>query len=166
MGAHIETAKVKDGALDGRQGMLPLGEIPEKKITPPEVCQRIGLNWMAARELFQRGWITFDPAVLEGMTSAQAAELVFVGSLVAAGCDDAILRQMLAELTPPYSYRMDQVYYDWTARQWQLIPTETNRREMFDHWVDDLVESAQMDKLEHLRGSVDSAIRELRGWMR
>ena len=85
---------------------------------------------------------------------------------MAAGCDDAILRQMLAELTPPYSYRMDQVYYDWTARQWQLIPTETNRREMFDHWVDDLVESAQMDKLEHLRGSVDSAIRELRGWMR
>lgn len=162
----IESARVAENGRDDRQGLLALGEIAEKKVGPAVICQRIGLNWMTARELFQRGWISFDPAAVESATASQQAELVFVGSLVAGGCDDAVLRHMLAELTRPYSYRIDLVYYDWTLRQWQLLPTDADRRGMFDHWVDDLVESAQMDKLEHLRGAVDSAIRELRGWMR
>jgi hypothetical protein len=72
---------------------------------PREFCERIGLNWLAARQLHADVWVSFDPLSVATLNEAQEAELQLVGSLVAAGCDAELLARLLHGLRRPYQYR-------------------------------------------------------------
>lgn len=127
--------------------------------TPMEVCTRIGLNWWAVAKLHDTGWLSFDPQKVAKLEEDQEAELVFVGSLVAGGCDDAMLKQLLAGLEKPYKYRAHQMYYDWVGKTWRLLPMskDPDPEELFNYWVDELVGNGEIEKIEELKDRIIDA---------
>ena len=132
--------------------------------SPREVGARIGLNWWAAVKLHETGWLSFDPQKISKLAEDQEAELMFVGSLVAGGCDDAMLEQMLAGLEKPYRYRAHQMFFDWVAKTWRLLPVpkEPDAEAVFSDWLAELVDAGETSKIEELKEAILAAENECR----
>lgn len=162
METSVERARVRPEDRESQSVLFPLSDFSRRPPTPRDVCARIRLNWLAAVKLHESGWLSFDPAASAQLNPAQEAELIFLGSLVAAGCDESLLRQLLAGLQKPYAYQVDRLSYNWAARSWQLRPTDADLRSTFETWVDDLVDTNQIATLESLRHCVNAAIADLR----
>ena len=116
--------------------------------SPRAACQALGLNWWAAIKLYEDGWLSFNPEQTERMDEAQEAELRFVGALVLAGCDRAMLETLLSGLSKPYAYYSKRLYYDWVNRRWRLLPAANEEQESaFADWIDSLVKSGDKSSL-------------------
>ena len=115
---------------------------------PHAVCEQMGLNWWAALKLHEDGWLSFSPADTAHLDEAQEAELRFIGSLVIAGCDHAMLTILLDTLPKPYAYDAKRLYYDWSVRCWRLLPDPHAHPEaVFTDWLETLIESEDVDSL-------------------
>lgn len=89
---------------------------------PRELADHIGLDWWAARKLHDDQWLSFDPEKMLIESDAMRAEFLFLGSLVAAGCDPHLLKRLLTGLEKPYSYDLSTIYYDWRTKTWKDLP--------------------------------------------
>ena len=115
---------------------------------PRAVCEQMGLNWWAALKLHEDGWLSFSPADVPHLDEAQEAELRFIGSLVIAGCDRAMLAILLDTLPKPYAYDAKRLYYDWSVRCWRLLPDPHAYPEaVFTDWLEALIQSEDVDSL-------------------
>ncbi len=116
--------------------------------SPKAVCEEIGLNWWAAVKLFEDGFLSFPPEHTDHLDEAQEAELRFVGALVVVGCDRPLVARLLAGLPKPYAYALKQVYYDWGAKCWRLIPDPMrNPEDHFSDWLQWMVQSRDIGNL-------------------
>ena len=131
--------------------------------TPREVCDTLNLNWWAAAKLHQDGWLSFDPHTLTQLEENQEAELLLVGSLVAAGCDSAMLERLLHGLRKPYHYRPGRIYLDWFTGQWRLIPIakELDYETSFQDWLAQLAEEKDVAKLSEMAEEIENTIKSL-----
>ena len=161
MDGDVEKARVSPESHEGQSTLFPLSECSRPPVSSRDLCVRVGLNWLAAVKLYQDGWLSFDPESTPQLTPSQEAELGFLGRLVAAGCDEGLLKQMLTGLRKPYAYRLDRLHYDWETRSWELLAGRMEARQRFEHWIETLVDSGQVATLESLRASVDRCIREV-----
>lgn len=127
--------------------------------TPRGVCEDIGLNWIAARRLHRLGHLSYDPANVDVLDTAQDAELRFVGTLVVAGCDEEQLQRLLANLTAPHSYSHESAYYHWSSGSW-LALNEASPDETFDCWLERAVADGDAAELgragERIRSVLDA----------
>ncbi len=130
---------------------------------PRELCERLGLNWLAACQLHANGWLSFDPRSLVALNEAQEAELQLVGPLVAAGCDAELLARLLSGLRRPYQYRPGAIYLDWSAACWRLLPVakEPDPQQVFADWLDSLKESGDRQQLDDLASKLAAALKSL-----
>lgn len=179
MNKDVEQARYPDG-----------GQLPLFKTKPREVCNDIGLNWLAALKLYKDGLLSFNPAELESLDPPQETEMVFLGFLVVSGCDEMMLKQMLKTLEKPYQYRIDQIYYDWKSQKWCLFPHidkefrenivrewledldkgqflldwihELEMKEIFENWIDDLLNDGDIEQLIEIEKCCRQAIKRLR----
>lgn len=121
-------------------------------VRPRELSQAIGLDWWAAKKLFDDGWLSFNPEqemiVDEGMES----EFLFLGSLVSAGCDPDMLAHLLAGLAKPYRYRISDIYFDWISKRWRTLPYITD--DLFSDMLWDLKENEDLDALSKMLARV------------
>lgn len=162
MSSRVESARVDTDRQDAQSTLFQLADYSHRPVAPRSLCALINLNWMAAVRLFEGNLLSFDPATVPELTPAQEAELRFLGGLVVAGCDESLMRHLLADLVKPYAYRLDRLYYDWEARAWQICPTAPERETQFEAWVEQLVDAGQMSMLESLRATLDRSITDLR----
>jgi hypothetical protein len=131
-------------------------------IVPREICESLGLNWWAAVKLHADGWLSFNPESLPALDERQEVELRFVGALIAAGCDDAMLHRLLDGLENPFCYRPERVFYNWTSRSWQLLPRPLDTaEEVFSDWIDALEEKEDVSTLEDIHERAASVINRL-----
>jgi len=130
---------------------------------PRELCERLGLNWLAACQLHADGWLSFDPRKVATLNEAQEAELQLVGPLVAAGCDADLLACLLHGLRRPYQYRPGSIYLDWAAASWRLLPVakEPDPQQVFADWLDSLKESADRGQLQDIASEVAATLKNL-----
>ncbi|MEI6563540.1 MAG: hypothetical protein WCO42_04435 [bacterium] len=162
MNNHVENARIHPDGHDAQSTLFPLSDFSRQPVSPRELCASINLNWMAAVRLFENGWLSFDPAVVLELSPVQNAELRFLGGLVVGGCEESMLRHLLAGLVKPYAYRWDRLYYDWESQCWQLAPTPPDFETQFETWIEQLVDTGQMPMLERLRATVNRSIADLR----
>ena len=132
------------------------------------VCGQIGINWWAATQLHLAGLLSFNPEAVEALDERQEVELRFVGALVAAGCDNAMLARLLATLEKPYCYRPDRVFYDWSSQSWRLLPEppeepeEPDPEQILDDWISSLEEAGDVSTLQAIQDRATEAICRLR----
>ena len=128
MVTNVEQARVHKGQLF----LFPY--------TARDVCRGMGLHWLTAIKLHKDGFLSFNPATVGNLDSAQVAELKFLGSLVIAGCNKGMLQQLVRYLKKPYQYRLDLIYYDWLSQQWLVLPPmeeeEEEGEDSFESWLD------------------------------
>jgi hypothetical protein len=116
--------------------------------SPRAVCDQMGLNWWAATKLHEDGWLSYSPAAALRLDEGQEAELRFLGSLVAAGCDRGMLTVLLNGLKKPYAYDAARIYYDWCGRRWRLLPDpHAHPESLFTDWLDNLVAQGEVNSL-------------------
>ncbi len=129
--------------------------------SPRDLCRKTGLNWLAALWLYEQGFLSFDPATAKTLQEEKEAELLFLGSLVSAGCDEQMLKHLLRGLEKPYQYQLNMIYYDWTAQAWRLIPRleSFDRDELVQEWLDELSEEGDIETLRSIEGSLQAAIK-------
>lgn len=158
--SEVEEARVDTPAT--MPTLFPLDAFSSPSSSPRALCERMGLNWLSLVRLFQSGFISFDPDQVQQMTTVQEAEVIFVGSLVCAGCGETMLERLLQGLRKPYCYQRDRMYYDWGTRAWHLLQGDIDLKLHFDRWLEQLVNNEEVEKLEVLRDSVEKALSELR----
>ena len=162
MDSRVESARVQPHVQEAQSTLFQLSEFSRRPVSPRELCAHINLNWMATVRLFENGWLSFDPATVRELNPAQEAELRFLGGLVVGGCEESLMRHLLAGLVKPYAYQLDRLYYDWQSRCWQISPNAPELKAQFETWMEQLVDAGQMALLESLRASVDRSIADLR----
>jgi hypothetical protein len=132
--------------------------------SPRVVCEQLGLNWWAALKLHDDGWLSYSPAHTPRLDEAQEAELRFVGSLVVAGCDRAMLAILLSALSRPYAYDPSRLYFDWATRCWRLLPDlRTHPEAVFAEWLDHLVAEGEISSLTGILELGQDALSRARG---
>jgi hypothetical protein len=127
-----------------------------------QVCGDIGLNWWAAVKLWDDGWLSFDPVTTAQLDEAQESELRFLGSLIAAGCEPDFLKRLLDTLHKPYSYAIGEIYFDWYARRWRMLPKPKptpDREVIFSSWVEELAGEEDIESLQQLAAQIEDAMR-------
>jgi hypothetical protein len=130
---------------------------------PRVICQEIGLNWWAALKLYEDGWLSFSPEKMRQLDGAQEAELRFVGSLIIAGCDRAMLTVLLAGLSKPYAYDPRRLYFDWAVRQWRSLPDPHSHPEAaFTDWLEALVQTGDVGSLSGIGELAHDALLRVR----
>lgn len=131
-------------------------------IVPREICESLGLNWWAAVKLHADGWLSFNPESLPALDESQEVELRFVGALIAAGCDDAMLHRLLDDLKKPFCYRPGRIFYDWSTRSWQLLPRPLDTaEEVFNGWISALEKEKDVSTLKDIHERAADAINRL-----
>ena len=146
--------------MDIENARASIGQLNLFPIIPREVCQRIGLNWLSAVELYNTGLLSFDPRNKEQLDEPEETELIFLGSLVVGGCDKDFLESLLTKLKKPYQYRINEMYYYWPSREWRLLPKETefDNQSVFEEWIEELEQDNDIEQLEELQDIVKSAL--------
>ena len=115
-----ERARVDDSVDETAPSLFSADELAGQSATARDLCARIDLNWYAAIKLHEDGLLSFCPTPDARLAAGEEAELRFVGTLVAAGCDGPLMRRMLAGLRKPYRYRIELLAYDWSAAAWRF----------------------------------------------
>ena len=162
MNSGVESARVHPDKPEAETTLFQLSDFSRPPISPRTLCDEIKLNWLAAMRLSENGWLSFDPATVGELNPAQEAELRFLGGLVTGGCEESMMRYLLAGLAKPYAYRLDRMYFDWDSQCWQLSPNTPESEAHFEAWVEQLVDTGQMSTLESLRAVLDRSITDLR----
>lgn len=154
--AHLHLQGAQAAQLTGAQQLL----FPSN---PRSVCDEMGLNWWAALKLYEDGWLSFSPETTSRLDETQEAELRFVGSLVLAGCDRPMLANLLRNLPRPYAYLPGQLYYEWSTRQWKLLPDpKANPEAAFTEWLDGLIQNGDVSSLSGILELATDALARLR----
>lgn len=167
MSSLVESARVRPESQEAQSTLFPMCDLSPRPVSPRDLCAQIKLNWLSAVRLFENGWLSFDPSAKVDLNPAEEAELRFLGGLVVGGCEEGMLRHLLAGLIKPYAYRLDRMYYNWETQCWQLSPSPPEMGAQFEALVEQLVDAGQMASLESLRSIVDRSItdlRRLRSW--
>lgn len=142
-----------------------IGEVYQMRLfksRPREVCREIGLNWLAASYLYNRGWLSFDPEVQRELSEPEEAELRFVGSLVACGFDESQPASFLEGLRKPYRYRVELMYFDFLGERWRRLPSPcTAGLDEIREAIDTLREEGEVDDLRSLQEEIAEALEEL-----
>ncbi len=159
---NVERARVTDPADQATPSLFPVADLGRRPLTTREVCAQIGLNWYAAGKTHEDGFLSFAPDPDATLTPGEETELRLVGTLVAAGCDAALMRRLLSGLSKPYRYRIDLLAYDWAAGAWRFVEGPMQIMNRFDDWLDELVSSADRARLDSIQRRVDDAVRRLR----
>lgn len=128
---------------------------------PREVCNEIGLNWLTALELRDKGWLSFDPEANPELEEPDKAELRFVGSLVAWGFDESQLGMILDGLRKPYRYKIESMYFDWLAREWRILPLPPKSISIDD--VQEFIETLDQEEDVHILLSLHEQLSEALG---
>lgn len=127
-----------------------------------QLSDQIGLNRWAAAKLHEDGWLSFPPETTAELSENQVCELRFVGALVTGGCSPALLPELLECLEKPYCYDNRQIYYDWEAKSWKLIPNPyAEIQTLIEEWIDQLRGAKEVEQLEEIKAQVNNALREL-----
>jgi hypothetical protein len=122
------------------------------------VCMELELALREAVRLFEDAWLSFNPETGGPLDESREAELIFLGSLVSAGCTRPVLRQLLAGLRKPYCYDVRRIYYVWTTQEWRLLPGEGDPEGAFFALLERLRERHARDALLNLRSWLDEAL--------
>ena len=128
---------------------------------PRDIAEKIGLDWWAAKKLYDEKWLSFDPEIETLDSVGKEAEFIFLGSLVAAGCDPRMLRRLLSNLQKPYCYNLSSIYYDWPTRSWVDFPNQDAPSQIAAKIITELEDDGDVDSLEELRDRVQEAITRL-----
>jgi hypothetical protein len=141
---------------DGQLGLFPM--------SPREHATKSDVPWVAILWLFEHGWLSFDPSAVRELSHPEAAELVFLGSLVKKGCDAEMLEGLLKGMRRPASYDVNKIYYDWRSGAWRLLPRlePLDRSQVLDDWLEELVQEADLLELEDLERRIAEAVAAVR----
>ena len=126
--------------------------------SPREIAESIGLDWWAALKLYDDGWLSFNPALEQIDDAGKEEEFVFLGSLVAAGCDPPMLTKLLAGLSKPYRYDLNRAYYDWRQQEWRSLPQIPSPEDSLASWVAELVEQGDVGTLSEIMETAREAL--------
>jgi hypothetical protein len=122
------------------------------------VCTEIELGMREARKLYEDGLLSFDPESGGALDESREAELIFVGSIVSAGCTRSVLRQLLVGLHKPYCYDVRRIFFAWSTHEWRLLPGEDDPEGAFFGFLERLRERHAYEALLNVRGWVDEAL--------
>ena len=128
---------------------------------PRDLADTIGLDWWAAKKLYDDEWLSFDPETSLIDNFGMETEFVFLGSLVSAGCTPRILSKLLNRLEKPYRYDIREVFYDWPSQTWKDLPSQITREETAEEIICELEDQEDIDSLLEIKAMLQEAIDRL-----
>ena len=128
---------------------------------PRDLADAIGLDWWAAKKLYDDEWLSFDPETSLIDNFGMETEFVFLGSLVSAGCTPRILSKLLNRLEKPYLYDIREVFYDWASKMWKDLPSQIPREETAEEIICELEDQEDIDSLLEIKEMLQEAIDRL-----
>ncbi len=127
-------------------------------VEPRKLAGYLGLDWFAAKKLHDDKLLSFDPERTNITTSGMESEFIFLGALVAAGCDDKMLKRMLTGLEKPYRYDVKRMYFDWVAKQWEPLPQFADPEDIIEENIAVLEKKGDATALQNILERVQEAL--------
>ena len=108
--------------------------------------------------LHDAGVMRATPRTDAQLDEAEAAEIRFFASLISAGCDIALVRELVSSLEAPYAYDIRRMAYDFSQRCW-LHLEEATIDEALDYAVTICEEEGDLTSLIDMGRTVLDAAR-------
>ncbi len=122
---------------------------------PRDVADEIGLDWWAAKKLYDDAWLSFDPETSLINNFGMEAEFVFLGSLVSAGCTPRMLNRLLDKLEKPYCYDIQKIFYDWFSQTWKDLPSQVPCEDTAEKIIGEFETQGDMDSLLEIQEIIE-----------
>lgn len=122
------------------------------------ICHEIELPWSEAERLYLDGLLSFDPGRGGSLDEAHEAEMIFLGTLVAAGCAGTMLQTLLRGLRAPYAYDLRRMFFDWLELRWRVLPGDDDPEAAFFALLQRLDDRHEREALLRLRNWLDEAL--------
>ena len=126
-----------------------------------DICRLLGLNWIAVDQLTKAHLLSFQPEPDTELTEQQVRELIFLGQMVANGCDIRMLKLLLQSLQAPFAYSHSHIYFDWQQNIWLPKPDIREPSEIAYEHIESLIESGDMSELTDFKACIDDALEQM-----
>lgn len=92
-----------------------------------QTIKKSGLSLSQVEMLFNEGFISFNPVKLKNFNEEQHIEFVFVSALAVSNQTLFSLKSMLEKIEKPYLYSHEQIYYNFSTKEWETLPEKTDQ---------------------------------------
>jgi len=119
-----------------------------------------GCSEHQAELLFGLGLLSFNPAEVRELEEYELNEVIFLKTIYFdSGLPKENVLAMLSGLEKPYSFSFDEIYWDFSRKEWQYLPVELEQLEI-EELVDQITEEEDFDRLKSVKESIESILKE------
>jgi len=111
-----------------------------------------------ASQLFESGFLSFDPAGIEELNALEYYELDFVCRLFNSGLSSESVKTLLSKLDKPYSYDITKVYYAFKNKDWEIMPVL--KEPSVEELIENIIEDEDYERLKEIHNLLTKIIEE------
>lgn len=123
-----------------------------------EILNELSVSLAAATQLFEGGFLSFDPAEIEELNALEYYELYFVCRLFNSGLSSESVKTLLSKLDKPYCYDITKVYYAFKNKEWEMIPIP--EEPSIEELIDNIIEDEDHERLKEIYNWITKIIEE------
>jgi len=122
--------------------------------------EKRGCSEHQAELLFGLGLLSFNSGQTKELEEYELNEVIFLKTLYFdSGLPKENVLAMLSGLEKPYSFSFDEIYWDFSQKEWQYLPVELEQPEI-EGLVDQIAEEEDFDRLKSVKESIESILKE------
>jgi len=137
------------------------GQLELFPVTAKAVMEEIDLTPAMGTILYEKTFLSFDPAAKGELTPAEVAELEFVGTLFVSGVNLDFIEKMLDELEPPYCYSIHDSYWEWRTNRWHSLPTPPSPESVVEAYIQEKFFDGDALPLVELKDKIEDMLYRL-----
>ncbi len=84
------------------------------------------------------GLISFNLAEKQEVSESESLECFFISKLFSSNLSLEILNTLLSKLSKPYSYNVNEIYFDVFKNEWEYLPVIPNDKDIVNEYIDNL----------------------------
>jgi len=131
-----------------------------------DILKEFNLNNAIITQWYELGYLSFDFRKKNKITEPEFLELHFVSGLFNSGMSLNSIEFLLSKLDKPYSYHLNNVYFNFSKKEWEYLPqpetpTIDNISEMINEVLDDIDVKDYKETLEGIINDIKEKLDEL-----
>jgi len=123
-----------------------------------EILIKHSLSIASVSQLYEDDYLSFDPSEKSELNAFEYYELDFVCSLFTSGMSLDSIKTLLLKLNKPYCYDISKVYFDFTSKNWEIIPVPAVPE--VEDLINNLIEDEDFERLKEIKDRLTKILGE------
>lgn len=119
------------------------------RMSPAEFTAHTNLSLDEMRLWNERGWLSFDPCMIDEYDERERMEVLFIKALAHSGLSNAMINNLLFGLKKPFCYDPEETFFSFAKGSWITLPKEPDHDPMAHKRIKALTRNEVWDELEN-----------------